>query len=324
MKKLSSIILLLLFCGSVLAQVENLVFEGAGIRGIAYCGALQELDARGELKTIKRVAGTSSGAITSGLLAVGYTPQEIYDVIGSTNFAKFNDGGWFFIGGIHRLKKKLGYYKGDAFLHWLEKLIVAKTGNKDITFQQLYDKHLSDGLFKELVVTATSLNHQEAIIFSRYNYPNMRIADAIRASMAVPYYFEPMIIDENGKSVELKDMKASDHICVDGGFTTNFPIYIFDQAPYNNPNTLGFRIDSNEQIAMDRTTREIVDMPINDVQDYSVAFYYHIKETMNRYMLTEQDWSRTRSISDCNIGPKVKKLSQSQKDLLIAAGKAAV
>lgn len=151
----------------------------------------------------------------------------------------------------------------------------------------------------------------------------MRIADAVRASMAVPYYFEPMIIDENGKSVELKEMKSSDHICVDGGFTTNFPIYIFDQAPYNNPNTLGFRIDSDEQIAMDRTTREIVDMPIESVQDYSIAFYYLIKETMNRYMLTEEDWARTVSVSDAAIGPKVKKLSEAQKTKLIEAGASA-
>jgi predicted acylesterase/phospholipase RssA len=47
---------------------ENLVFEGAGIRGLAYCGALMELDQRQMLAPIQRVAGTSSGAITATLL----------------------------------------------------------------------------------------------------------------------------------------------------------------------------------------------------------------------------------------------------------------
>ena len=67
---------------------ENLVFEGAGIRGLAYCGALMELDERKMLTPIQRLAGTSSGAITATLLSVGYTPQEIFEMIGNTNFAE--------------------------------------------------------------------------------------------------------------------------------------------------------------------------------------------------------------------------------------------
>src|SRR5574343_659876 len=125
-------------------RIDNLVFEGAGIRGIAYCGALMELDEQGYLANVKRVAGTSSGAITASLLSVGYTPQEIYTIIGETNFGKFNDGGGLFIGGIHRLKKKLGYYKGKKFLEWLENLIEAKTGNKNFTFADLEQKATSN------------------------------------------------------------------------------------------------------------------------------------------------------------------------------------
>ena len=79
------------------AHFENLVFEGGGIRGVAYCGALMEMDSRGYLKDIRRVAGASSGAITSCLLAVGYTPTEISVIIGGMNFGKLNDGGGLFI-----------------------------------------------------------------------------------------------------------------------------------------------------------------------------------------------------------------------------------
>jgi hypothetical protein len=46
-----------------------------------------------------------------------------------------------------------------------------------------------------------------------------------------------------------------------------------------------------------------------------------MKENLNRFMLTEYDWHRTVSISDCNIGPKVKKLSVAQKRLFIEAGR---
>jgi NTE family protein len=341
MKKIILVLFLLpSFLGNA-QTVDNLVFEGAGIRGIAYCGALMQLDEMDYLKSVRRVGGTSSGAITSCLLSVGYTPQEIYEIIGETNFGKFNDGGGIFIGGIHRLKKKLGYYKGKKFLQWLEELVEAKTGSKDFTFAELQAKatsNYSNNPYKELVISATSLNHQEPIFFSFYTYPNMRIVDAVRASMAVPYYFEPIIIDANGKSVSFKEMKPEDHICVDGGFTTNFPIYIFDYLPYCNgtdfqieneractASTLGLRIDNIEQINSDQKgTRELVDVPIEDIKDYSIAFYYLIKESMNRFTLTEEDWDRTISISDCEIGPKVKKLSQEEKDILIKAGRDAV
>ncbi|MEZ4800374.1 MAG: patatin-like phospholipase family protein [Flavobacteriales bacterium] len=198
--------------------------------------------------------------------------------------------------------------------------IEGKAGSKDITFLQLYQKHQSDPKFKELVVTATSLNHQDALIFSYHNYPNMRIVDAVRASMAIPYYFEPMIIDSVGHPIELDQLTASGDVCVDGGFTTNFPIYIFDEAPYFDKQTLGFRIDNDEQIESDKSSKEIVDQQVASLQDFSVAFYYLIKETMNRYMLTEEDWARTVSVSDADIGPKVKKLSEEEKQKLIQSG----
>ena len=60
------------------------MLEGGGIRGIAYGGALQELEARGVLARLERVGGTSAGAIQAVLLAVGYSAQEIIDVLNAT------------------------------------------------------------------------------------------------------------------------------------------------------------------------------------------------------------------------------------------------
>jgi NTE family protein len=41
-------------------------------------------------------------------------------------------------------------------------------------------------------------------------------------------------------------------------------------------------------------------------------------------MLTDLDWERTISISDAGIGPKVKKLSQEQKESFLKEGKRGV
>jgi NTE family protein len=55
---------------------ENRVFQGGGPKGIAYIGALDVLEKRGILPQVKRVAGTSAGAITATFLAVGYSVDE--------------------------------------------------------------------------------------------------------------------------------------------------------------------------------------------------------------------------------------------------------
>jgi len=53
-------------------QFRNLVFEGGGVKGIAYVGTMQVLAQRGALTDIRRVGGTSAGAINALILALGF------------------------------------------------------------------------------------------------------------------------------------------------------------------------------------------------------------------------------------------------------------
>lgn len=53
----------------------DLVFEGGGAKGIVFVGAMEEFTRRNH--THDRLLGTSAGAITATLLAVGYTAQEM-------------------------------------------------------------------------------------------------------------------------------------------------------------------------------------------------------------------------------------------------------
>lgn len=232
---------------------ENLVFEGAGVRGIAYSGVLNELENKKIINGIVKVGGTSAGAITALMVSLGYTSDEIYNIISDTKFQKFNDGSFFFIGGFSRMFSKYGWYKGNKFNKWLEKIILTKTGNSDITFNQLNEKG-----FKQLYVTATCLNKQNLIVFSADTYPKMKIKDAVRISISIPLYFEAVFIDSVGKVYQKNNIPNLD-IVVDGGIIGNFPIFIFDSLKVDslnqtvripNPKTLGIRIDSDLQIKM--------------------------------------------------------------------------
>ncbi len=54
----------------------NLVFEGGGAKGLVFVGAIEALEARG-VSGYGRLIGTSAGAITATLLAVGYDYTEL-------------------------------------------------------------------------------------------------------------------------------------------------------------------------------------------------------------------------------------------------------
>lgn len=307
-----------LIYGQPAPTIKNLVFEGAGVRGIAYCGAVQEMESKKLMDGIERVGGTSSGAIIALTISLGYSGKEIENIISKSNFKKFNDGGFFFIGGINRLNKYFGWYKGKKIGKWLEKMIKEKTGNENITFEELHQKG-----FKDLYITGTSLNKQRAVVFSYESYPKMKVKDAIRISVSIPLYFEPVYIDSSGKTFDHPKLKQGFDMMVDGGVLENFPIHIFDkQQP--DLYTIGFKIDHEPQIKNDKEDKTLAEMPIDDLKQYFGAFYNIVIENLNRQLLTITDWQRTVSISDGDVLPKVRKLSKEEVAILIENGRKAV
>src|SRR5262245_4647006 len=102
----------------------------------------------------------------------------------------------FFSSAVSRMNRHYGWYRGNAFLKWLEKLIHDKTDDADITFAELHERK-----FKDLYITGTSLNEQRLLIFSYQTYPHMKIKDAVRISMSIPLYFKAVIIDSVGQVI---------------------------------------------------------------------------------------------------------------------------
>ena len=73
---------------------RNLVFEGGGVKGIAYVGALQVLEAEGITKQITRVGGTSAGAINALLMAADFSVNKTKKVLYEVDFNDFKDDSW--------------------------------------------------------------------------------------------------------------------------------------------------------------------------------------------------------------------------------------
>ena len=319
------------------APYRNLLMKGGGIRGIAYGGALLELEQRGVLAGITRVGGTSAGAIQAALLAVGYPAEAIIDVINRTPVQRLNDGRFIFIGGGRRLLRQYGWYRGNQLTKYLCELVGRQTQRPNLTLAELHQLALAHpGHYRDLYTTGTNLTRQCTQVFSYETHPAMRVADAVRISMSIPLYFRAVLLDAQGLVISHKPRPGQPvEVLVDGGLLANYPLHIFDEPRYlpaglppgttANPETLGLRLDRAEQIALDTLApgrQALAPYAIHDFSSYIGALYTVALENLNPALPT--DWPRTVSISTLGFSPKVRRISAEQKAQLVASGRQGV
>jgi NTE family protein len=207
-------------------QFVDLVFEGGGVKGIGLAGAYAALEQRGF--TPKSVAGTSAGAITAALVAAGYTSSELDEILLDLPFSKFQDKGPEdripVLGRGVSVLLELGIYEGTYLESWMAGLLEAKGITR---FGQLADEEAEDpGNRYRLKVIASDVTHRRMLVLPDdaghlgLEPDEMEIATAVRMSMSIPVFFEP---------VRHKNPRTGDtHVIVDGGMLSNFPVWLFD------------------------------------------------------------------------------------------------
>ncbi len=309
---------------------RNLIMEGGGVRGFAYIGAFEVLDSLHILGDIQRVGGSSVGAIQAALLATGYTTSEMKTIAANIPLKSFNDG--FSLGGFHRLKKSLGFFKGKAVAAWIDTLLKNKTGNENITFLQLHEQKEAKR-YKDLYITGTDLTYQCLRVFSYENYPNMKIKDALRISMSVPLYFQPVYMKDDGSTTNKKDT-GNLHLMTDGGLLSNYPIQIFDDEKYGdcvtifgqkqNKETLGLLLEKPEQIEYSKIKKGNYPLPIKTVRNYIGAMYRTLVDKPNPEASNAALLHRTITISNMNVSGRVRQLSPATIDSFVECGRQSV
>ena len=272
----------------------NLVFEGGGVKGVAYAGALEELESAGILAQVTAVAGTSAGAITAALVALGQTPAQLRETMLALDFGQFEDGG---MEGPWRLVEHFGWYRGDAFKHWMQAAVKARLGSPDATFADL----AADGGL-DLHVVATDLSVQMSQVFSAASSPDVAIADAVRMSMSIPLFFAA--VTDAGS------------VYVDGGVVWNYPVEIFD-GDEPDMATLGLRLVGPPKPPP-------TPAKVGNVPEYVKALYESILEVQSDYYeRTAADVARTIPIDDLGLLATDFTITRAQKLALIAQGSSA-
>ena len=286
---------------------EYLVFSGGGIKGVSYCGALDVLNKLHILgPNIKGYAGTSAGSIVAGLLAVGYSSEELGKIMIDMDMDKIFDDKIGVIRDTINLVKTYGVAPGNYIYDLLGELIKAKTGSADYTIAQLYLDHKI-----KLVIVGTDMN----ISKSRYFSPDaldeddqtISIRKAIRISMSIPFMFEPVL--------------HQGHLHVDGGVLDNFPLFVFDQEQPNKPDSkvLGLRIltESHENKL---TNPETCPEKLDSILDYSLSFIKTFMIENDRKTITDEYNSRTITIITPDYPVTQFSISIEDKNTLIEAG----
>lgn len=316
---------------------KNLIFEGGGVKGIAYLGALEILSSKGILNQVVRVGGTSAGAINAVLVGLNFTPEETKDILWELNFNNFLDDSWGIVRDTDRLLEQFGWYKGDFFRSWMGKLIKEKTGNSEATFADL-EAMKAGKQFKSLFLMGTNLSTRFSEIFSSEHTPRMCIADAVRISMSIPLFFAAK-----------RNVRGD--VYVDGGVLDNYPIKLFDRRKYldtanfvttdyyekinaslknqprqiseyvYNKETLGFRLDTREEISVFRDQAEPPHQKVDNFFDYVWALVDTVLESQQSAHLHSDDWARTIYIDTLGVKTTEFDLSDEKKAALVQSGK---
>ncbi|MCB1195637.1 patatin-like phospholipase family protein [bacterium] len=311
---------------------RNLVFEGGGVKGIAYAGAMEVLESKNILQQITRVGGTSAGAINALLVGLNYSAEDTRRILFNMDFNAFMDDQWGVLRDLWRLIRFFGWNKGDVLRNWFGDLVAQKTGNPNSTFKEIHESGEKEA-FRALYFVGTNLSTGTLEVFSYENTPDMPIADAVRISMSIPLYFAAV--------------RRNRQVFVDGGVLNNYPVKMFDRASYverhsvkkayyeadnaqsgqnhdphvYNCETLGFRLDSNSQIKFFVEKTQPVSRPISNVMVFLKQLIGVLLNAQDAQHLHSDDWQRTIYIDTLGIGTTEFSLTEQKKQSLIESGK---
>ena len=211
------IVMLLSFQATLNAQTVGLVLSGGGAKGMAHIGVIRALEENGI--PIDYIAGTSMGAVIGSLYAMGYSPDEMQELISSDDFKN-----WYM--GARDMNYQF-YFKQNPPTPGIISAQVAIRDSMTVirpTINSLVDPlqmnlafvdifsgasaacgNNFDNLFVPFRAVASDVFNKNSIVLSKGT-----LGDAVRASMSFPFVFRPIKIDSI--------------IAYDGGIYDNFPV----------------------------------------------------------------------------------------------------
>lgn len=225
----------------------DLVLAGGGVLGIGHVGAVSVLEEQGF--RFQRIAGTSAGSIVGALLAAGLPTARLRELVRGLDYERFLDKDALdripLVGAPLSVLIENGYAEGRYFVDWLERELES-LGVRTFGDLRIRDDGADPRPEQRwrLVVMAADVTRGQLLRlpwdYERYGLDpdEQPVVSAVRASISVPYLFEPFNLRYPG----------GESLLVDGGLISNFPIDAFDRTDGAPPRWPTFGVTLNPQL----------------------------------------------------------------------------
>ncbi|HYH28796.1 MAG TPA: patatin-like phospholipase family protein [Pseudonocardia sp.] len=299
----------------------DLVLEGGGVRGIALLGAVLRLSDAGY--RFPRVAGTSAGAIVAAFVAAyqraGRDLHELEDVLRKAPLPELVDEPALQratgpVGDGVALLLHNGMHDTDRLTAWVadELAAVGVRTFADLRLAPDPGGTLLSYQRYSLVVHTSDLTRRVLVRlpwdYDRYDLvaDDQRVADAVCASAATPFFFRP-VQQPTGRGMAT---------WIDGGLLSNFPITVFDRTDDRPPRwpTWGIKLSGPPVPRPDDPVRTPLGVAVACLQTL-------VNDEANRYHLDDEGVNRRTVFVDADEIPALDfTLPAAQQDELFRRG----
>jgi NTE family protein len=285
-------------------QHVDLVLEGGGIKGVGLAGALGVLERNGFVA--QNLAGASAGAIIAALYAVGYSAADLHELVCTLDFKRFADGGWdrrIPGGATVGILRRQGLNRGRVVLDWLTRMLAAKGVHSFGELERRFPREDEDTVFDHrLQIIISDLTTRDLLVLPRdaerlgIDPDQLPVALAVRASMSVPFVFEPVRM--------LNKRTGITHVLVDGGILSNFPVWLFDREGDPVRPTFGLRlVEPEPKKPLGANLSEGTSPPagVRALVEHGKSLLLTMLEAHDRLYLEEADYARTIPIPTLGV-----------------------
>lgn len=235
---------------SLKLDYSYLVLSGGGVRGIALIGALDVLFEHGALNKVHTFIGSSIGSLIATCICLGYTPTEAHKIFMELDLVQMRKIELWNV--VH----KFGLDSGDRIMEYIKTRFRAKDVSTSITFEELFKK-----TNKRLIITGTCIDKHCVEYFGPQTKPTMKIIDAIRISISMPFYFTAP--------------RYEGRCYGDGGLLDNFPLKAIEDYIQPGEHVMGIKLVHESDNQLDKNV-------IGSFEDYSVNLMYTLIDDSNQ------------------------------------------
>lgn len=228
----------------------RITMSGGGMKGLAHIGALEVLAEKGILRTVREYIGISAGALCAFCMCVGCSVEELRVVTELLDFSQVQD---LEVETMAQFPETFGLDTGANLEKLIKAILRAKGLAATITFAELAAQRPT---LPRLRMFATNLNTCRVMEFSAAATPAFEVCLGLRASMAIPLYFQPVVEPVTG------------HLLVDGGVVWHSPFKFLNTLEKENTIAITF---ANTH----KTAAEIQTLPAFLLQLYYTLDYEH-------------------------------------------------